>query len=500
MVRLNKTAWEILRTELNKLGGNDSMSIIERELVIKRLSDMRKEAGDSATYEEIKEVIVDIFPNFSAKVIHAAARANRKLGIISKLKWGTILLVSTSGFLWFVNLPYPMIRWPVSKTAPLLLLPSFFSMDYDYRGAIDSLEQADQLITRSTSPADIAKGSEKVKEAKNHLDHLPVWFLGYYPQGYCTLFGCTWKFTIDEFEAARHHVARLDATAFQDRNALSPLNEGVNNLVAAKQQYEKATSLSEKERAIAIWQAEIDKLTEISSQTFAGKAAQTKLLAYRRDFEDAKISTFIAAAEGFDAEAEKIKTTQAQTASELWRQAIDRLNQVPIDNPHYLEAQTLMAAYQIKQKTPTDAYSSTFIEASKQYAMSAAKASQNPPHTAGEWEQISKLWSQAIAQLENIKVAEPGYVEAQRLLAEYQTNLGIIENRRQLEIESQRIYTEANEQIQRLITNPPTDKNQVSGELRGIINQLNNVKPGTTAYADAQALIKSANNQLQQIH
>jgi len=211
-------------------------------------------------------------------------------------------------------------------------------------------------------------------------------------------------------------------------NALSPLNEGVNSLVAGKQQYEKATSLSEKERAIATWQAEIDKLTEISSQTFAGKAAQTKLLAYRRDFEDAKISTFIAAAEGFDAEAEKIKTTQAQTASELWRQAIDRLNQVPIDNPHYLEAQTLMAAYQIKQKTPIDAHSSTFIEASKQYAMSAAKSSQNPPHTAGEWEQISKLWSQAIAQLENIKVAEPVYVEVQRLLVEYQTNLGIIEN------------------------------------------------------------------------
>jgi hypothetical protein len=46
-------------------------------------------------------------------------------------------------------------------------------------------------------------GGEKVKLARENLDALPVWFLGYEPVFYCSLFGCSWKFTFDEFQAAR---------------------------------------------------------------------------------------------------------------------------------------------------------------------------------------------------------------------------------------------------------------------------------------------------------
>ena len=127
--------------------------------------------------------------------------------------------------------------------------------------------------------------------------------MGYYPQRYCTLFGCSWQFTFDEFEQARQRVARLEAVVFQDKNALVPLNEAQKALLTAKQEYEQAKNTKDREKAIASWQIAIDKLDQISQQTFAGKNAQTQLAAYKRDFENAQVGNFIAAAQEFDLEA-----------------------------------------------------------------------------------------------------------------------------------------------------------------------------------------------------
>ncbi|MBD2291909.1 hypothetical protein H6G06_00060 [Anabaena sphaerica FACHB-251] len=419
--------------------------------------------------------------------------------MFGKIKFAAFFIAGTAGVVWLVNLPYPMIRRPVAQVAPILLLPSFMSMDHHYRGAIDALEQADQLVSRATSSADIELGGEKVKTAKQHLDHLPVWFLGYYPQRYCTLFSCSWQFTFDEFEQARQRVARLDAVVFQDKNALVPFNEAKNGLETAKQQYAQAENTKDRETAIANWQVAIDKLDQISQQTLAGKTAQTQLTAYKRDFEYARISSFITAAQEFDLEAQKIQPTNYQVAAELWQQAINRLEQVPNENPQYVDAQKLIAAYQVKQKTVVDPRSTTYIAAAKQYALAAAKASQNPPHTVQKWEQIGDLWEKAIRQLENIQVSEPSYVEAQKLIAQYQTNLGTIKNRRQVESDGKEILDEANKEIQRLIASPPGNKNEMKAEIIRIMNQLSNIKSGTTSYNEAQRLLKLADNQLKKL-
>ncbi|MBW4562045.1 MAG: hypothetical protein KME32_12990 [Mojavia pulchra JT2-VF2] len=497
MYRLNKRALQILRAEVQRCSGNDQVSKIEQEIVIKRLEKLRLEKGSPVKLDELRDSVVDVYPQFSEKVLKQAVKANQQLGFFTKLKWVTILLGSSAGALWLVNLPYPMIRWPIAKTAPILLLPSYINMDYHYREAINNLEQADQLINQATSPADIEQGSQKAKEAQKNLDNLPVWFLGYYPQAYCNFFGCSWKFTIDEFEAARRRVARIDAIAFQDKNAFTPLVQGEQVLKLARQQYEQATSIKDKEQAIASWQAAIDQLEQIPEATFAGETAQTKLKAYKRDFDNARIGTIIAAAQEFDLEAEKIQSIQPKAASELWEQAIKRLNQISTENPRYLEAQRLLAGYQVKLKTVADPRSGTYIEAAKQFAIAAAKASQNPPHPVVKWEQIEKLWQKSINQLENIRVEEPGYIAAQKLLAEYQTNLGIIETRRKAESEAQASFQEANEQIQTLIASPPSDPQQLKGQIQGIINRLKTIKAGTTAYAEAQTLLVSAQKRLQ---
>ena len=127
------------------------------------------------------------------------------------------------------------------------------------------------------------------------------------------------------------------------------------------------------------------------------------------------------------------------------------------------------------------------------YALAAAKASQNPPHTSQKWEQIGELWEKAIQQL------EPSYVEAQKLIAQYQTNVGTIKNRRQMESDAVDILKEANKEIQRLIASPPTDKNQIRAEIQGVITQLNDIKPGTTVYTESQRLLTLANKRIQQL-
>ncbi|MDF5723933.1 MAG: hypothetical protein PUP91_26415 [Rhizonema sp. PD37] len=435
MSRLNNHAFKILHTEVNNCCSNDSISKAEQEIVMKRLQKLSQERGSPATLDELRDLVIDVFPQFNENALKQAAQYNQPPRIFRKIKWAAILLTSATGVLWIVNLPLPMIRLPIAKTAPILLLPSFISMDYHYRGIMSSLEQADQLVNHATSSFDIEQGGKRVKEAQKHLDYLPVWFLGYYPQTYCSFFGCTWKFTLDEFEGARRRVARLDAIVFQEKNAFATLTQGEQALNIAKQQYEQ-TNGQEKQKAIASIQSAIDTLEQIPRETLAQKMAQTKLAGYKRDFE-------------------KVKSGVASS------------NQT-----------------------------STLIEAAKLFALQASQASQDPPHPAETWQRIETLWGQAIERLQNIKVTEPNYLDAQKLLATYQTNIGIIQTRRQAESESQEILKQANRQIQNLIASPPSKSNQLKGEIQGIINQLRTVKPGTTAYAEAQQLLLSAQKKL----
>lgn len=439
MYRLNSKAFEILRDEVEKCAGNNKVSQVEREIAIKRLQRLRTQKGSPATYDELRDTLRDIYPQFSDKVLKQAGKINQPLGNFGKIafsiKWAAIFLTTSAGLLWVINLPYPMIRLPIAKLAPVLLLPSFISMDYHYREMINSVEQADQLINNATSFADIERGSEKVKEAQNHLNNLPVWFLGYYPQSYYSIFGFSWHFTLDEFQQARRNVARIDAKVFQEQNALASFNQAEQALDTAKQEYEKT---QDKEKAIASIQAAIDTLEQIPTQTLAGKTAQVKLVAQKREF--AKIAS----------------------------------------------------------RSESNYQTGTLIEAAKIFALQAAQLSQNPPHTAEEWQQIEKLWQEAIDKLTDINVKDTDYLQAQTLIATYQTNLGIIKTRSIAEVDSQAALKQANEEIQQLIAYSPSDRQLLKARLQGVINQLRTVQSGTTSYVEAQQLLLLAQNKLNQ--
>jgi hypothetical protein len=344
---------------------------------------------------------------------------------------------------WAANLPYPVIRRPVARTAPILLLPSYMSVDSNYRQAIASVEQAQQLIEKATSPADLNLGEQKVKEAQKNLDALPIWFLNDWPE--YRYWWYDWRFNIYAFNTARTKVGELEAKVFQEKNAQILLTDSEQALNTAKQQYQAASTPTDKQAAIASWRSAIDQLNQIPSVTLAGKTAQAKLENYQRDFKEVV---------GLAAGNERV---------------------------------------------------STLIEGARQFSWQAAKAGQNPPHSVAEWEQVENLWQQAIDRLQQIRSDDlAGYAEAQKLLAEYNSNLGQVKIRRQAEQDSVIALQQAQRRIESLLNSTPTDANSVNrnrtiSELQGIINHLEKVQNGTTAYLKAQELMLSAKNKLNQL-
>ncbi|MGI0489771.1 hypothetical protein ACN4EK_30495 [Pantanalinema rosaneae CENA516] len=442
MFRLNQRAFDLLNAEIQRLATNDIAGQVQQEIALKRLERLRSQPGTPATQEELWELMNDLFPNFSKKVLQQAAAANQPPSPIwGWLKFGTISIAAVVGSIWFVNLPYPMIRYPVARHAPMLLLPSFLSMDHNYRQAIAATEQADQLVNKATSPADLGLGRTKVKQAQSSLDALPVWFLGYYPTAYCRWFHCYWRFTLDEFQQARKEVARMDARLFQEDNAQTALTQAEQALGNAKQQYQESPNSAEQQAAIAQWQQAIDTLHTIPQATLAGRTADLKLPAYERDFE------------------------------------------------------------QVVGFTVGNARTGNLIQAAKEFAKYAQASSQGSAHSVAEWEKTQQQWQDAIDRLHDIKVEDPDYSEAQRLLAKYKDSLETARVRQQEERESVKAYEEAeglkNEFLARIPAGATSiDRTWATRELEQIKTVLRRVKPGTTVYADAQVLLAAAEQKL----
>ncbi|NJK49448.1 hypothetical protein HC931_15965 [Candidatus Gracilibacteria bacterium] len=349
-----------------------------------------------------------------------------------------------TGLVWFFNLPYPMIRRPVAQTAPILLLPSYLEMDRNYREAIANVESATQLIERATSSVDIDLGEQKVRAAQENLDNLPVWFLGYEPQFYCSWFSCSWKFTFDEFQTARADVGRMEAKAFQEKNAMMQLQRAEASLQKAKEAYQQALTPTEKQKAIATWQKSLDELTQLPDATLARKMAKTKLENYQRDFQP--------------------------------------ISDLVVDGDR----------------------NNTIIKVANQFASQAVSSCQKPPHTVLEWQKCQEMWQQALARLETISADDPGYFDAQTLLATYQTNLNNIEIRKPTEAEAIENLESAivkTEQLRSFLSRNPAsvERDYIISQLQAIIRQLKKVQPGTTAYSQAQELLDSAQKKLKQL-
>ncbi|CAD5925098.1 hypothetical protein L2E69_21440 [Planktothrix agardhii 1806] len=435
MVRLYNQSFEILKTELKKCAEKDLVGEVGEKIVLKRLEKMRSQSGESLTLYELKNLVSDQFYEFDEVVLQKAAKANHPPGIGQKLALGTAILGGFVGLVALANLPYPMIRFPVSKTVPILLIPSYISMDYNYRQAVSLVEQSDQLINQATAITDIELGVEKVGKAQQHLDKLPVWFLGYYPQAYCSFTGCVWRFTFDEYEGARKNIGRMESKIFQEQNAYQEYTKAEQLIKESQNNFSKTPPGNEQQQMINLWQKAIDQLDKISSETLAGKLAEKQLETAKRDFQQQL---------GFVAGTMK---------------------------------------------------GNTLIDAGMQFGIQAAKAAKNPPHTAKQWEQVIKLWQEAIRRLEQVPTDNPSYLGAQKKLAEYQSNLGVSESRLEAEKDAVESLKQAKAEIAQWQTSARSKEPNIGsliGQLTDIISILEQVPAGTTVSAEAQKLLGSA--------
>ncbi|MBD1852514.1 hypothetical protein [Leptolyngbya sp. FACHB-711] len=343
------------------------------------------------------------------------------------------------GLVWLVNLPYPPIRRPIARSAPLLLLPSYIRFDNQFKGAINQVEQARQLIDQSTSLADLSRGSEKLEQANKNLDGLPIWLESEWREVAGANSWYVFAYSAAGFNLARAEVGRLQAKMFQEKNAETRLLEAEKQIAAAKQQYAAAQNLLVQQTAIGQWEKAIEQFAQIPPETLAGRLAPQKL--------DAAQNEFIAVIG-------QSSTLQSQGE----------------------------------------------IGAAAQFARRAAEASQNPPHPVEEWQRVESLWQEAIDRLSKISSEDSaGYQQAQTKLAQYRDNLEQIQIRKQQEADSVKALEQAEALIEILVANPPPNNRSLSVSLQRIIRELEKVKNGTTVYQKAQNRLQNAQSKLDQI-
>ncbi|MEM7757633.1 MAG: hypothetical protein AAF298_05880 [Cyanobacteria bacterium P01_A01_bin.40] len=440
-LRLNNKGYEILAAAIKQAAANDPVAgEVSQKVALKRIQQLNSTKGTQVTEAELKDLISDLFLDFDPKAIKKAVRVNRSPSAFWWMTKIALGLGSLAGLIWVLNLPYPMIRRPVAKTAPIILLPSYLRMDRNYRQAIAKVEQADQLVNRATSLEDLKLGQEKVNQAQQNLDALPVWFLGYEPQMYRTFFSFGWKFTLDEFEAARAKVGRMDAKIFQEINAFTKLEQAQQEIQQAKILYQQAEDTTAKQQAISDWQAGLDQLNQLPARTVAKEQANASYDAYLRDFR--QISGLVA--------------------------GNNRTNKI--------------------------------IAVAQQFYDQGTSSCGAQAHSANRWQECINLLRRAVTILERVPLEDAGYLETQTLLANYEAELGEMRIRQQEEQESEQAFNSA----QRMITNlpksvAPHNRDRTAREILTIINQLKKVKSQTTVHADAESMMDFVNKKLKQL-
>ncbi|PZU96122.1 MAG: hypothetical protein DCE90_10245 [Pseudanabaena sp.] len=394
-------------------------------------------------YTELEAELTQPSQTLQAKSVKQVQPKNtlKKLG--NRLLWTGILVGVPVGIIYVVNLPYPVIRQPVAKVAPILLLPSNMAIDANYKKGQATIEESRQLIEAPTSAADLDRGELKLKEGKLALDSIPAWYIAEwadYSRGYS--WGYDWRFTPANLQATRIKAGQLEAKVFQEKNAQIALTDAEKDMEIAKAVFQKATKPVDKKVAVQGWRSAIDRLEQIPEQTLAGRKAQQLASNASRDLQELG---------GFAAGSQKVVA---------------------------------------------------LISGAEEFAKKATESGRNPPHSSDRWSQTAAMWQEAIDRLEAIPTEElQGYTEIQKKLASYRANLSEVKIRLTNENESVQALDRVNQKLSNLWASLPKDSkdlnpNQVKGRFLEISADLDKVKSGTTVYLKAQEIKLEVRNQL----
>lgn len=356
----------------------------------------------------------------------------KKISWIKNLVIVGIVLGIPATIVTVANLPVAFIRQSIAKTAPALLIPTYLSLEENFKQSVIALESARTLILQPTSAKDIDRGRERLAEAKERINSIPAWFIDEWDRYYTHYrwYYYDWRFSPAGFQRARSEIGELEARAFQEANALNTLTEVISTLDQAKLQYQQSKTDADKRLRVTQWRTALDQLNAIPSTTLAGKQAQQKLATFERDFQE--IVGLIAGNQ--------------------------RIN--------------------------------SLISTAREYSKRAADMGRNPPHSAERWRQIKEFWREAIAELEKIPESDVvGYTQARSMIAEYKLQLAEVDRRMSDEQNSLQAYESAQDQVTKLIENAERlDRLQMTARLRQIMRDLDKVSNGTTSYLKAQEL------------
>lgn len=375
-----------------------------------------------------------------AKTINQPKKSGgfKKFG--QRLIWIGVLVGIPVGIIYVANLPYPAIRQPVAKAAPLLLLPSNMAIDANFKLGQATIEEVRQLIESPTSAADLDRGELKLKEGKTALDAIPAWYIADwadYSRGYNYGWGYDWRFTPAGLQAARIKAGQLEAKVFQEKNAQIALTDAEKEITMAKAVFQQAAKPVDKKVAIQNWQAGIDRLNQIPSQTMAGRKAQQLASNSTRDLKELA---------GLSGGNEKV---------------------------------------------------SVLVGSAEEFAKKAAETGRNPPHSSARWIEIASMWQEGIQRLENIHSTDlQGYSEAQRRLSEYKSSLSEVRVRLKNEQESVQFFDSANQKLVALFESKNLERGQATSRFMAINIDLEKVKSGTTVYLPAQTVKLEVQNRL----
>ena len=362
-----------------------------------------------------------------------------------KIVFSSLMIGIPLGFLWVVNLPYPAIRRPIHNRFPLLLLPSQIYIDNNYKQSVRYVRQGEQFIARATSIEDILLGEERLIKAQKYLDgipFIPLEELQNSGYGYGRLYG---SFSHFDMQRLRGDVGTLEAKIFQEKNAYDLLTESESAIDTAKEQYQQSSEPQDKQLAIKNWQSAINKLKEIPASTLAGKKAQLKYQNTREEF--------------------------ANEVGEIY--ANEELQ--------------------------------TYVLAAQQFSNQALSLAKNPPHNLAKLQEIERLWSLAIAELESVPKEDlQAYLKSKQLIAEYSAKLAQIRLQKSAEKTSINAFNNAQKKVEKLLINTPANSqslnvNRTIADLQNIINELDKVQKETTVWTESQKLKTFAGKKLKEL-
>lgn len=168
--------------------------------------------------------------------------------------------------------------------------------------------------------------------------------------------------------------------------------------------------------------------------------------------------------------------------------AIALVKTIPWWSPYHREARALLKDYR------ADEGELAMVVTALRMAGLAAQKSQNPPHEVEEWQDMERLWEDAIAQLQQVPPDSLIYPFAEGRLAGYRGNLAEVRGRLKLEREGERTLEMAKKTAQIAQARQGVAKGAESWQLvydtwQSAANTLASIPDGTIAHQEAQLLL-----------